>query len=197
MMTTRTVAIATALAAVALSGCSYPVFVLTQRGTGHPEGPPAPFTVFVRSTPESAEDADADEVALKIRKALEARGISTVANEADADFIVLFEYEVKALLARAQLRTISGASSGLRTERAEGPFDHSLSLWLVDGPAYRDEAREELIWLGGAAMGRVPTRGTRFLDVLVLETVDRFLVETRDTIEVRVRLDGSRAKALR
>lgn len=196
MRSHRLLVIAALASALTATGCSVPVFVVGQRGPGHPEGPPAAATVCVKAVAVHSDEPGIDAIARKLSRMLAERGYRLVP-EADAQLILNFDYDVESLVARVHLRPISAAASGITTTRVRGPFNHNLSLWLVDGPAFRDEGREDVVWLGGAAIAQAPTTSERFLDLLIVQVFRNFPQETDGTKRVKMALSDARARALR
>jgi hypothetical protein len=178
---------------LACAGCVHSVYYLGERKVE----PPSEQGIWVDAaagTERGPHDADLQR---KIRQLLADAGYRTV-SEDEAGIFLFYEYTVDSILGRIRLEPHKGSASGLETVRREGPFEHSLSLWLVDAAAYREkESREEVLWLGGAKLAKAPTESDRFADLLLVAAFKEFPAQTEGTLKARLRLGDARARRLR
>jgi hypothetical protein len=191
------VAVVSAAAAVLLcAGCVHNVYYLGEKGGDTPIPPADAAGIWVDTDPDAATTPQDADVKRKIHMLLRGSGYRTVPED-EADLFLFFEYSVDSVLGRIYLEPMTGMTRGVETVRREGPFEHSLSLWLLDAEAYRDGQREEMLWLGGSKLAQAPTESSRFLDMLLIAAFKEFPQETEGTLRAKMRLNDPRARRLR
>jgi hypothetical protein len=182
------------LAAVA-TGCAYSVWVRGVREPGQVDLTP-PLAIAVARDPQAAPDADRG-LAVKVERLLDQRGYRVVP-QSEAAMVLFFDYEIKDMLARKYLMPVSGTSGGLITTASEGPFNHTLSLSLVDGKSYRDDiSKADFLWSGGAVFNAAPVASPRIVDLLLVAAFDHFGKDTGTSLKTRIGLNDRRARRLR
>jgi hypothetical protein len=184
------------LAAVA-SGCAYTVWVRGVREPGMQLDLEPGLPIAVARNPQAAPGADRG-LAAKIERMLDQRGYRVVP-ESEAAMVLFFDYEIEDMLARKYLMPISGPSGGIRTTLSEGPFNHTLTLSLVDAESYRDETRKtaDIPWAGGAVLNAAPVGTPKIVDLLLVAVFDHFGEDTGTTLKTGMTFNDRRARQLR
>ena len=184
------------LAAVA-SGCAYTVWVRGVREPGMQLDLKPGVPIAVALYPEAPPGADRG-LAAKIERMLDQRGYRVVP-ESEAAMVLFFEYKAEDMLARKYFAPTPGPSGGMVTTASEGPFNHTLTLSLVDAQSYRDTTRKtaDILWAGGAVLNAAPVGSPKFVDLLLVAAFDHFGEDTGTTLKTGMTFNDRRARQLR
>ena len=152
--------------------------------------------VCIESSEKGVRSELAAAVGDKIARLLTEMGYTVTGSE-DADFVLLYDYDNKALMNRVRIQPISGVRTGIHTTAVKGPFEQSLSLQLVEADAYRAGGEENHVWAGVALLENLPTQSPRFLDMLLVAGLRHFPDDTGEVVEIKMRRSDPQAQILR
>ena len=184
--------IAACFAMVLSAGCAVTVYSRGVDGSGpHRELQPGATLAVI---PDELGPGDV-ETAAKIEKLLVEEGF-TVTDVEDADFVVLFHYELSSQITRRSIEPLSGPASGIRSAERRGPFNHTVHVRVVEAGPWLESGETRLVWAGAAEVVDAPTESTRFLDLALFCAIEDFGAETQETVAERVRIYDRRVRCL-
>jgi hypothetical protein len=178
-----------------LGGCAYTVHVRGVQFDEQTEVTPQAAALCVEPSPDL--DQSAPDLQAKIERLLAEQGFRIVERNA-ADYFLLYHFGIESVDQRMNLEpTTGGVRAGMQTSFREGPFEHTLSLRIVNAEPFRKEGSEEIIWAGGAVLDGAPTESEKFDDMLLVAMFKHFPLDTGETLTERMSLDSPKAKRLR
>jgi hypothetical protein len=115
----------------------------------------------------------------------------------EADFVMLYDYEVTDHGLGRGIEPLSGPASGIRTSERPGPYDHTVHLRLIEAPPWLHAGETRLAWAGVAQVSEAPTGGTRFRDIALICAVGDVRDPSGETVANRIRIHDRRVRDLR
>lgn len=145
---------------------------------------------------EDEDEYDREEIERKLTILLVEKGYR-ITPASDAVYILHCTYETIPLVEKRMLEMISGPRAGVHTIRREGPFDHKLSLWMVENAPLAEREDAGAVWAGAAVIHGQQSASPRFLDLLLIAAIRHFPDDTDGTVEINLNLESQEAKRLR
>lgn len=188
------------LAIIFATGCGH---VISMKGVVNPKVEqkiPGNAAIHVNVDPapdsEDEDEYDREEIERKLVKLLVEKGYR-ITPASDAGYTLHCSYKTIPLVEKRMLEILSGPRAGVHTIRREGPFDHKLSLWMVENTPLAEREDTGAVWAGAAVIHGQQSSSPRFMDLLLIAAIRHFPDNTDGTVEIKLNLESQEAKRLR